>query len=79
LSTEKHHVFLVYDKESSEVEISDSGAISLIWGAKAIAEELGVSPRKAFYLLESGAIPARKVGNLWVADRGKLRTFFLQG
>ena len=44
-----------------------------IWGAKAIGEEIGRSPRSTFYLLESGAIPARKVGTLWVASRRELR------
>ncbi|WP_292500199.1 hypothetical protein [Mesorhizobium sp.] len=34
-------------------------------------------PRQAFHLLESGLLPARKVGNQWVAERGKLRAFFL--
>src|SRR5438874_941525 len=31
-----------------------------LWGAKAIGDELGLSERKAFYLLERGLIPARK-------------------
>lgn len=45
----------------------------LLWGARSIAEEIGVSPRKAFYLLESGAIPAQKIRGLWVGSRRKLR------
>ena len=44
-----------------------------IWCAKAIGEEIGRSPRSTFHLLESGAIPARKVGNLWVSSRRELR------
>ena len=40
--------------------------LDLIWGAKAIGEEIDRSPRQTFYLLENGTLPARKVGNLWV-------------
>ncbi len=50
-----------------------------IWGAKAIGEEIGRSPRSTFYLLESGAIPARKVGTLWVASRRELRRALFGG
>jgi hypothetical protein len=45
----------------------------LIWGAAAIGDEIGVDERKSFYLLEHEHIPARKVGNLWVASRRELR------
>ncbi len=44
-----------------------------VWGAKAIGEEIGRSPRSTFHLLETGAIPGRKVGNLWVSSRRELR------
>ncbi len=44
-----------------------------IWGAKAIGEEIHRSPRATFHLLEKGAIPGRKVGNLWVSSRQELR------
>lgn len=50
--------------------------IDLVWGAEAIAEELGTTTRKAFHMLESGTLPARKVGNRWVADRNALHDFF---
>jgi hypothetical protein len=55
----------------------DRLATDLIWGAKAIADEIGVSTRKTFYLLETGAIPARKINGLWVSSRSQLRTRFL--
>lgn len=50
--------------------------LNLIWGAEAIAAELGVSTRRAFHLLETSSIPARKVGGRWVIERGKTATFF---
>lgn len=52
--------------------------LDLVWGAAAIAEVLGVSARRAFYLLESGELPAKKVGGRWVSDRRKLHAVFLE-
>ena len=52
--------------------------LDLVWGAEAIANELGVGIRRAFYLLERGALPARKVQGRWVVERSKLRAFFLE-
>lgn len=49
----------------------------LIWGARAIGEFIGVDKAKAFYLLQKGRIPARKVGGEWVAEEGKLTAFFI--
>lgn len=46
--------------------------IELLWGASAIAKAMGRETRQAYYLLEGGQIPARKIGNQWVAERGKL-------
>ncbi len=44
-----------------------------LWGAKAIGDELGLPERKAFYLLEKGLLPARKIGRIWVSTRKQLR------
>ena len=52
-------------------------ADDLLWGGRAIAAELGIKTRKAFYLLDTGAIPARKINGLWVASRRQLRAHFL--
>ncbi|RUW92046.1 DNA-binding protein [Mesorhizobium sp. M7A.F.Ca.US.010.02.1.1] len=51
--------------------------IELVWGAEAIALVIGAKPRQTFHLLETGQIPAKKVGGRWVADRGKLARFFM--
>ena len=47
-----------------------------IIGAKAIAAELGpaITPRKVFYRLEAGHIPAEKFGRLWITTKRRLRT-----
>ena len=52
---------------NSEIESPD-----IVWGAAAIAKVIGRSGRQAFYLLESGALPGRKLGGRWVASRQKL-------
>jgi len=44
-----------------------------IWGAAAIAEEIRKTKSQAFHLLESGHIPATKVGRQWVTTRRRLR------
>ncbi|PBB86628.1 hypothetical protein [Mesorhizobium sp. WSM3876] len=56
---------------------SEPQPIDLVWGAADIGKEINRKPRQAFHMLESGLLPARKVGNQWVAERGKLRAFFL--
>jgi hypothetical protein len=45
----------------------------LIWGAAAIGAEIGVGERRAYYLLDRGHIPARRVGSIWCASRRQLR------
>jgi hypothetical protein len=46
----------------------------LLWGCRAIADELGISQMRTFRLLEAGVLPARKLGGRnWVASRQTLR------
>ena len=56
-------------------ELGDEG-LDLLWGARQIARELGISPRQCVYLLERKKLPAQKLGNLWVVARARLRKFF---
>ena len=51
-------------------------AADLLFGANAIASELGIDVRRAFYLLEHKLIPANKLGRTWTASRRKLREHF---
>ena len=53
--------------------------LDLIWGAEAIALAISVPVRRAFYLLETGALPAKKVGGRWVVERSKLHDHFMRG
>lgn len=48
----------------------------LIWGASSIARAIGRTDRQTFHMLDSGVLPAKKVGNRWVAERGALMRFF---
>ncbi|MBZ9695509.1 DNA-binding protein [Mesorhizobium sp. CO1-1-9] len=56
---------------------TDNPSIDLVWGAEAIATVIKAKPRQTFHLLETGQIPAKKVGGRWVAERGKLIRFFM--
>lgn len=53
--------------------IPATNPLDLIWGVDAIAAEVGLSPRQAYYALESGTLPARKIGRKWVGHRPTLR------
>ena len=44
----------------------------VVWGAAAIATVINKTKRQAFHLLESGLLPARKIGKQWCASRTKL-------
>jgi hypothetical protein len=46
----------------------------LIWGAQAIADELGVSVQRIYYLIRTQKIPITKIGNKTIiASRKQLR------
>lgn len=53
-------------------ELNESEKSELVWGARRIGQEIGRSPRQAFYLLEQGLIPGRKIGRIWVSTRKEL-------
>jgi hypothetical protein len=56
----------------SIVENSDEGNPDIVWGAAAIAAVIRRNERQTFYMLETGALPAKKIGKQWVASRQKL-------
>ena len=45
-------------------------------GAKAIATFLGITPRRAVYLLETRQVPAGKEGRIWVASKQAMREHY---
>lgn len=59
---------------ADQTEPADLG---LIWGARKIAETLGVTERQGFHMLASGDIPgAKQIGRRWVVSRRALERFF---
>jgi hypothetical protein len=58
-------------KDKPEAETLD-----LIWGAAAIAAALNRTQRQCFHMLESGELPAKKIGGRWVVSRKALREHF---
>lgn len=48
-----------------------------IWGCRAIARQIGATERQTFHMLESGQIPAKKIGGKWVAEEGQLHDTLL--
>ncbi|WP_164777801.1 helix-turn-helix domain-containing protein [Sinorhizobium meliloti] len=61
-----------------KTEENSSGSMDLIWGAAEIAKLIGRSQRATFHMLDSGELPAKKVGGRWVAERGTLVRFFME-
>lgn len=58
---------------------ADGGPESdIVWGAAAIGKVIGRSRRKTNYLLETEALPAKKVGRLWAASRQRLLQHFVE-
>lgn len=55
-----------------------SNELDLVWGADGIAKAINVSRRRAFYLLESGHLPAKKIGGRWCASVSALRRRFAE-
>jgi hypothetical protein len=44
-----------------------------IWGAGAIAREIGLDRAATYHLLSRNLLPARRVGRRWVSSRTRLR------
>ena len=58
--------------EADPVPLADD----LLRGCAKIAQFLGESERRTFYLLQTGQIPAGKVGAVWIASKSALRSHF---
>src|SRR5262249_54900833 len=48
----------------------------LIYGAKAIGDELNLSEDQVYYHVDKGRLPVSRLGSRLVASRARLRTFF---
>jgi hypothetical protein len=47
-----------------------------VWGAEAIGALIGKPRAATFHLLETGKIPARRIGRQWVTTKRRLREHF---
>ena len=63
-------------KQNAEVGDGESPSLDLVWGAGPIGKVVGLNKRQVFHLLESGRLPAKKVGGKWVSSEGALRYHF---
>jgi hypothetical protein len=52
------------------------GDDEVIWGAVEIAAIINRTPRQTYNLLESGQLPAKRIGGRWAATKGNLRRLF---
>lgn len=52
--------------------------LDLVWGIKAISKVIGRSERQTYEMCAAGHLPARQVGNRWVAKREALERFFAE-
>ena len=50
--------------------------IDLVWGVSAIAKLIGRSDRQTYDMLAGGHLPAKQIGNRWVAKREAIERFF---
>lgn len=53
-----------------------SETFDLIWGINDIAIAIGQSFAATAYMLKQGQLPAKKIGDRWVIERGELIAFF---
>ncbi len=60
------------------MEQTKETALDLAWGIREISKVIGRNERQTYHLCATGALPVRKVGNQWVAERGNLRRLFVE-
>ena len=63
------------DKANVGIDVQP-GDDEVVWGAEDIGRVINRSKRQTVHLLENGRLPAKKVGRLWAANRGRLRRHF---
>ena len=56
--------------------MSEDNTLDLLWGAAKIADYLNIPERKCFYILQTRQIPAKKIGDCWVASKKTLQAHF---
>jgi hypothetical protein len=64
---------------NTEKETAKADVDTPVWGAAAIGKIINRSPRQANYLLETGRLPAKKIGDQWVGGARRLLQSVLEG
>jgi hypothetical protein len=64
------------DINTTEVVPSAPFADDFLRGVRLIAEFIDEPERRTYYLLESGYLPAGKLGNVWLASKRRLRAHY---
>jgi len=62
---------------NTPAQVPADNPVEIIWGAMRIGQFINCNTRKAFYLLEKGMIPGRKIGDTWVSTKAELRAAVL--
>jgi hypothetical protein len=57
---------------------NENEPLDLIWGLEDIAKAIGRTVRQTHYMLSTGRLPAKQIGNRWVVERSKLIAFFME-
>jgi hypothetical protein len=57
-------------------ETTESLAEDLLRGAEAIGAYVGLDARQTFYYLQTGCLPATKLGRIWISTKTRLRRHF---
>lgn len=72
-----HEQFVSFNmaRKGSQMKTENDG-LDLVWGLAAISKVIGRTSRQTHYMLSTGKLPARQVGNRWVAERSNLIAFF---
>ncbi|MEF2551338.1 hypothetical protein VQ042_08160 [Aurantimonas sp. A2-1-M11] len=52
--------------------------LDLVWGVAAIAKMIGRSEAATYHMCAKGELPVKQIGTRYVAERGKLRAFFME-
>jgi hypothetical protein len=65
-------------KDAATAEKQAALSDDLIWGAQAIADELGIPLQRVYYFIRIGKLPVNKIGTKTIiASRRQLRRFFV--
>ena len=64
-------------RKDSDEAVSADNPDEVLWGATKIGAYINCNSVKAFYLLQKGLIPGRKIGDIWVSTKSELRAAVL--